>query len=115
MAVGEALTNLVAADIATLGEVKLSANWMAAAGFPGEDARLFDTVRAVSDLCQSIGVSIPVGKDSLVDAHGLAGGRWRRRYSPETGGLAAVADRHRLRASSGCPPDADAATGTRRW
>jgi phosphoribosylformylglycinamidine synthase len=65
MAVGEALTNIAAADIAALGEVKLSANWMAAAGSPGEDARLFDTVRAVSDLCQSIGVSIPVGKDSL--------------------------------------------------
>jgi phosphoribosylformylglycinamidine synthase len=59
------LTNLAAADVATLGDVKLSANWMAAAGFPGEDARLFDTVRAVSDLCQAIGVSIPVGKDSL--------------------------------------------------
>jgi len=65
MAIGEALTNIAAADIATLGDVKLSANWMAAAGSPGEDARLFDTVRAVSDLCQSIGVSIPVGKDSL--------------------------------------------------
>jgi phosphoribosylformylglycinamidine synthase len=65
MALGEALTNLAAADVATLGDVKLSANWMAAAGFPGEDARLFDTVRAVSDLCQAIGVSIPVGKDSL--------------------------------------------------
>ena len=65
MAVGEALTNIVAARIAKLGDVKLSANWMAAAGAPGEDARLFDTVRAVSDLCQQIGVSIPVGKDSL--------------------------------------------------
>jgi phosphoribosylformylglycinamidine synthase len=65
MAVGEALTNLVAADVAQLADVKLSANWMAAAGFPGEDARLFDTVRAVSDLCQQIGVAIPVGKDSL--------------------------------------------------
>jgi len=65
MAVGEALTNIVAASIAKLGDVKLSANWMAAAGAPGEDARLFDTVRAVSDLCQRIGVSIPVGKDSL--------------------------------------------------
>ena len=65
MAIGEALTNIAAADIAVLGDVKLSANWMAAAGSPGEDARLFDTVRAVSDLCQSIGVSIPVGKDSL--------------------------------------------------
>ncbi|MRD73616.1 phosphoribosylformylglycinamidine synthase [Rhodocyclus tenuis] len=65
MAIGEALTNLAAADIGKLGDVKLSANWMAAAGFPGEDARLFDAVRATSDLCQAIGVSIPVGKDSL--------------------------------------------------
>ena len=65
MAVGEALTNIAAARIAKLGDVKLSANWMAPAGVPGEDARLFDTVRAVSDLCQTIGVSIPVGKDSL--------------------------------------------------
>ena len=65
MALGEALTNVAAARIAKLGDVKLSANWMAPAGVPGEDARLFDTVRAVSDLCQSIGVSIPVGKDSL--------------------------------------------------
>ncbi len=65
MAIGESLTNLAAASIADIGGVKLSANWMAAAGYPGEDARLFDTVRAVSDLCQSIGLSIPVGKDSL--------------------------------------------------
>ena len=65
MAVGEALTNIAAAKIAKLGDVKLSANWMAPAGVAGEDARLFDTVRAVSDLCQQIGVSIPVGKDSL--------------------------------------------------
>ena len=65
MAIGEALTNIAAAGIEKLGDVKLSANWMAAAGSPGEDARLFDTVRAVSDLCQAIGVSIPVGKDSL--------------------------------------------------
>ncbi|WP_153110823.1 phosphoribosylformylglycinamidine synthase [Propionivibrio limicola] len=65
MAVGEALTNVAAARIEKLGDVKLSANWMAPAGVPGEDARLFDTVRAVSDLCQEIGVSIPVGKDSL--------------------------------------------------
>jgi len=65
MALGEALTNIAAASIAKLGDVKLSANWMAPAGVAGEDARLFDTVRAVSDLCQTIGVSIPVGKDSL--------------------------------------------------
>jgi phosphoribosylformylglycinamidine synthase len=65
MAIGEALTNLAAADIGDLGKVKLSANWMAPCGVPGEDARLFDTVAAVSELCKAIGVSIPVGKDSL--------------------------------------------------
>jgi phosphoribosylformylglycinamidine synthase len=66
MAVGEAITNIVAAPIAALSNVKLSANWMAAAGFPGEDAALYDTVRAVAlDLCPQLGISIPVGKDSL--------------------------------------------------
>ena len=66
MAVGEALTNIAAAPIRDLGEVKLSANWMAAAGHVGEDAALFDTVRAVAlDLCPQLGISIPVGKDSL--------------------------------------------------
>ncbi|MGQ5524207.1 phosphoribosylformylglycinamidine synthase [Chitinimonas sp. PSY-7] len=65
MAIGEALTNLAAAPIAKLGNVKLSANWMAAAGHPGEDANLFDTVQAVRDLAISLGISIPVGKDSL--------------------------------------------------
>ncbi len=66
MAVGEALTNLAAAPVRDLSLVKLSANWMAAAGSPGEDAALFDTVRAVAlDLCPALGVSIPVGKDSM--------------------------------------------------
>ena len=65
MAVGEAITNLAAADVAPLDDVKLSANWMAAAGHPGEDAALYDTVRAVARLCLAIGVSIPVGKDSM--------------------------------------------------
>jgi phosphoribosylformylglycinamidine synthase len=66
MAVGEALTNLAAARVAALDRVKLSANWMAAAGSPGVDAALFDTVRAVAlELCPALGVSIPVGKDSL--------------------------------------------------
>src|SRR5688572_6277880 len=66
MAVGEALTNIAAAAIASLSNVKLSANWMAAAGYPGEDAALYDTVRAVAlELCPALGVSIPVGKDSL--------------------------------------------------
>ncbi|MEJ7137361.1 phosphoribosylformylglycinamidine synthase [Amphibiibacter pelophylacis] len=65
MAVAESLTNLLAAPI-TLDRVKLSANWMAACGQPGEDAALFDTVRAVGlELCPALGVGIPVGKDSL--------------------------------------------------
>ncbi len=64
MALAEALTNLAAADV-RLEQVRLSANWMAAAGTPGEDASLYDTVHAVRDLCVSLGVSIPVGKDSL--------------------------------------------------
>ncbi|MCD9007855.1 phosphoribosylformylglycinamidine synthase [Luteimonas sp. XNQY3] len=66
MAVGEAITNLCAAPVETLHRVKLSANWMAAAGHPGEDARLFDAVRAVAmELCPAIDLAIPVGKDSL--------------------------------------------------
>jgi len=65
MAVGEAMTNLAAADIPAIGRVKLSANWMAAAGHRGEDAKLFDTVEAVSTFCQHVGLAIPVGKDSL--------------------------------------------------
>jgi phosphoribosylformylglycinamidine synthase len=66
MAVGEAITNIAAAPIAEIGDIKLSANWMAAAGHPGEDAALFDTVRAVAlELCPRLGISIPVGKDSL--------------------------------------------------
>ena len=66
LAVGEALTNLAAAHVGDIGRVKLSANWMAAAGQPGEDAALFDAVRAVGmELCPALGVSIPVGKDSL--------------------------------------------------
>jgi phosphoribosylformylglycinamidine synthase len=66
MAVAEALTNLAAGPVDSLSRVKLSANWMAAAGSPGEDAALFDTVRAVAlDLCPRLGVGIPVGKDSM--------------------------------------------------
>ncbi|MCX6552754.1 MAG: phosphoribosylformylglycinamidine synthase, partial [Acidobacteria bacterium] len=66
MAVAEALTNLAAAPVQSLSLVKLSANWMAAAGAQGEDAALFDTVRSVAlDLCPALGISIPVGKDSM--------------------------------------------------
>lgn len=65
MAVGEALTNLLAAPV-ELPRVKLSANWMAACGEVGEDAALYDTVQAVAmELCPALGISIPVGKDSL--------------------------------------------------
>ena len=66
MAVGEAITNLAAADVGDIGRIKLSANWMAAAGHGHEDAALFDTVKAVGiDFCPALGVAIPVGKDSL--------------------------------------------------
>jgi len=65
MAVAESITNLLAAPI-ELPRVKLSANWMAACGEPGQDAALYDTVRAVGmELCPALGISIPVGKDSL--------------------------------------------------
>ena len=66
MAIGETLTNMAAARIEKISDIKLSANWMAAAGHPGEDARLYDTVRAVGmELCPELGITIPVGKDSM--------------------------------------------------
>ena len=66
MAVGEAIMNIAAAPIKDISDIKLSANWMAACGQPGQDAALFDTVKAVGmDLCPALGISIPVGKDSL--------------------------------------------------
>ena len=66
IAIGEALTNILAADIDSLSQVRLSANWMAACGEPGEDAALYETVRAVGkELCPALGIAIPVGKDSL--------------------------------------------------
>ncbi|HEY7375857.1 MAG TPA: phosphoribosylformylglycinamidine synthase, partial [Polyangia bacterium] len=66
LAIAEAITNIASAPIAKLGDVKLSANWMAAAGRPGEDARLFEAVRAAGvELAPALGIAIPVGKDSL--------------------------------------------------
>jgi phosphoribosylformylglycinamidine synthase len=66
MALGEALTNLCAADIGELDTIKLSANWMAACGEPGQDAALFDAVKALAkEICPQLSLSIPVGKDSL--------------------------------------------------
>ncbi|MFQ3287728.1 MAG: phosphoribosylformylglycinamidine synthase, partial [Porticoccaceae bacterium] len=66
MAIGEALTNICAARIGDIKDIKLSANWMCAAGSPGEDEKLFRTVEAVGmDLCPKLGITIPVGKDSM--------------------------------------------------
>ncbi|MGI1669225.1 MAG: phosphoribosylformylglycinamidine synthase [Neptuniibacter sp.] len=66
MAIGEAVTNMASARIAELKDIKLSANWMCAAGHPGEDEKLYDTVKAVGmELCPELGITIPVGKDSM--------------------------------------------------
>lgn len=66
MAVAESLTNLAGTNIGDIGRISLSANWMAAAGHPGEDQHLYDTVKAVGmELCPALGINIPVGKDSL--------------------------------------------------
>jgi phosphoribosylformylglycinamidine synthase len=77
LAVAEAVTNILAADVRRLSDIRLSANWMAACGEPGEDADLYATVRAVgAELCTALGLTIPVGKDSLsmrtawTDEHG---------------------------------------------
>ncbi|PTA95971.1 phosphoribosylformylglycinamidine synthase [Kluyvera sp. Nf5] len=66
LAVGESLTNMAATQIGELNRIKLSANWMSAAGHPGEDAGLYDAVKAVGEeLCPALGLTIPVGKDSM--------------------------------------------------
>ncbi|MBB5018729.1 phosphoribosylformylglycinamidine synthase [Chitinivorax tropicus] len=65
MSIGEAITNIAAASIDQITDIKLSANWMAPAGHPGEDANLYETVEAVMNLSKALGISIPVGKDSL--------------------------------------------------
>ena len=84
LAVAEALTNIAAAAIAGLGDVRLSANWMAACGYAGEDEALFDTVRAVSSqLCCELGIAIPVGKDSLsMQTRWREGDHDKRVYAP---------------------------------
>ena len=96
MAIGETLTNLAAARIEKISDIKLSANWMAAAGHPGEDARLYDTVRAVGmELCPQLGITVPVGKDFDVDEDALVGGGEKSVTSPLSlivSGFAPVAD-----------------------
>ena len=100
MAVGEAVTNIAAAPIDKLGNIKLSANWMAAAGHPGEDARLFEAVETVGlELCPALGIAIPVGKDSLsmktVWREGDKEKRMRAPVSLIISAFAPVADVHR--------------------
>ncbi|MGB6028388.1 MAG: phosphoribosylformylglycinamidine synthase, partial [Rhodanobacter sp.] len=100
LAVGEAITNLAAAPIASLGEVRLSANWMAAVNHPGEDAALFDAVKAVGmELCPQLQISIPVGKDSLsMQAVWKDGAQEQRTVSPVSlviTGFARVGDARR--------------------
>ncbi|MCF6283361.1 MAG: phosphoribosylformylglycinamidine synthase [Candidatus Polarisedimenticolaceae bacterium] len=66
MAIGETITNLAAGAISQISDIQLSANWMVAAGHVGEDAKLYETVKAVGmELCPALGISIPVGKDSM--------------------------------------------------
>ena len=84
MAVGEAITNLAAAQIDALQQVRLSANWMAACGEKGQDAALYEAVEAIGiDLCPALGIAIPVGKDSLsMKASWQAEGRAYESFSP---------------------------------
>jgi phosphoribosylformylglycinamidine synthase len=65
VAIAEAITNIAAASVTEISDIKMSANWMAACGVVHEDAALFDAVKAASDLCIALGIAIPVGKDSL--------------------------------------------------
>jgi len=84
MAVAESLTNIAAADIGAISDVRLSANWMAACGEPGEDADLYATVQAVGEeFCPALGITIPVGKDSLsMKTSWLDNGRTRKMVAP---------------------------------
>ena len=116
MAIGEVVTNLAAADIAGTDAIRLSANWMAAAGVPGEDASLFDTVRAISeDLCPALGISIPVGKDSLSmrSVWETEDGQPRHMHAPVSlivSGFAPVEDVRRT-----LTPEIDPAADERLW
>jgi phosphoribosylformylglycinamidine synthase len=84
MAVAESVTNIIAADVRRIEDIRLSANWMAACGEPGEDADLYDTVRAIGEeLCPALGIAIPVGKDSLsMKTAWVADGETRKVVSP---------------------------------
>ena len=96
LAVAEALTNLAAAPVVSLGRTVLSANWMAAAGHPGEDQALYEAVRAVGeDLCPALGIAIPVGKDSLSMRTGWDGNTVVSPVTLNVSAFAPVADARR--------------------
>jgi phosphoribosylformylglycinamidine synthase len=99
MAVGEAVTNIAAAPIERIEHIKLSANWMAACGEPGQDAALFDTVKAIGmELCPALGIGIPVGKDSLsMRTSWSEGGEARTVVSPVSLIISAFAPVHDVR------------------
>jgi phosphoribosylformylglycinamidine synthase len=101
LAVGEAITNILAADIRRLADIRLSANWMAACGEPGEDADLYATVRAVSvELCVALGITIPVGKDSLsMKTAWTNGGREHAVIAPVSLIISAFAPVHDVRST----------------
>ncbi len=100
MAVAEAITNIAAAAIADISDIKLSANWMCAAGHGAEDEALYDTVRAVGmEFCPALGITIPVGKDSMSMRT-----TWREGGCAQGGDRPPVADRFRLCAGAGRPP-----------
>ena len=110
IAVGEAITNIAAADVRALGDVKLSANWMAACGDPAEDADLYDTVRALGEaLCPALGIAIPVGKDSLSMRTS-----WRDATGVARGHVATLARDHGLCAGRRRAADADPGARRRR-
>jgi phosphoribosylformylglycinamidine synthase len=108
MAVAEAITNLLAAPV-ELPRVKLSANWMAACGEPGEDAALYETVRTVGmELCPALGISIPVGKDSLSMRT-----QWNEGDSKKKVTSPVQPDRHGFRHPGRRSRDADATAGSK--
>ena len=104
MAVGEVITNMAGASIEKIGDIKLSANWMAAAGEGQEDQKLFDAVHAVGmEFCPALGMSIPVGKDSMSMKT-----KWREGCRGQGGCVAAVADCVGVCACERCAQNADA-------
>ena len=104
MAIGEAILNIASACIGDIGNIKLSANWMCACGEEGEDANLFDTVKAVGmEFCPDLGICIPVGKDSLSMRT-----VWEERIGRiPAAGSANESNRQCVRLSRGCAPDCD--------